>query len=188
MLGRDYEDEIWSRFVQELVIWPKEVTQVTRTQSSDPLCLWQCFYQLICWIIHYWYFSATACFSPHILHTCYINLYLERSRITFPAFRGAGSQRGTHYIQIHWLINYTVEDCNDIFWWPLDFLHTYCAPDISRDPASHSHASRRGGRRACCREANFSKSLAWVFFWCLFMIRIGLKNFKTLSLILHDWK
>ena len=42
--------------------------------------------------------------------------------------------------------------------------------------------------RACCREANFSKSLAWVFFWCLFMIRIGLKNFKTLSLILHDWK
>ena len=133
-------------------------------------------------------FSETACFPPHILHTRYINLYLERSRITFPAFRGAGSQRGTHYIQIHWLINYTVEDCNDIFWWPLDFLHTYCAPDISRDPASHSHASRRGGRRACCREANFSKSLAWVFFWCLFMIRIGLKNFKTLSLILHDWK
>ena len=42
--------------------------------------------------------------------------------------------------------------------------------------------------RACWHEANFSKSLAWVFFWCLFMIRIGLKNFKTLSLILHDWK
>ena len=36
--------------------------------------------------------------------------------------------------------------------------------------------------RACCREVNFSKSLAWVFFWCLFMFRIGLKNFKKISL------
>ena len=34
MLGRDSEDEIWSRFVFELVI---------RTQPSGPLCLWQCF-------------------------------------------------------------------------------------------------------------------------------------------------
>ena len=32
MLGRDSEDEIWSRFVFELVI---------RTQPSGPLCLWQ---------------------------------------------------------------------------------------------------------------------------------------------------
>ena len=34
MLGRDSEDEIWSRFVWELGIW---------TQPSGPLCLWQCF-------------------------------------------------------------------------------------------------------------------------------------------------
>ena len=34
MLGRDSEDELWSRFVFELVI---------RTQPSGPLCLWQCF-------------------------------------------------------------------------------------------------------------------------------------------------
>ena len=34
MLGRDSEDEIWSRYVFELVIW---------TQPSGPLCLWQCF-------------------------------------------------------------------------------------------------------------------------------------------------
>ena len=33
MLGRDSDDEIWSRFVFELVIW---------TQPSGPLCLWQC--------------------------------------------------------------------------------------------------------------------------------------------------
>ena len=33
MLGRDSEDEIWSRLVFELVIW---------TQPSGPLCLWQC--------------------------------------------------------------------------------------------------------------------------------------------------
>ena len=34
MLGRYSEDEIWSRFVFELVIW---------TQPWGPLCLWQCF-------------------------------------------------------------------------------------------------------------------------------------------------
>ena len=42
MLGRDSEDEIWSRFVFEFVIWPQEVTLVRWTQSSGPLCLWQC--------------------------------------------------------------------------------------------------------------------------------------------------
>ena len=34
MFGWDSEDEIWSRFVFELVMW---------TQPSGPLCLWQCF-------------------------------------------------------------------------------------------------------------------------------------------------
>ena len=34
MLDRDSEDEFWSRFVFELLIW---------TQPSGPLCLWQCF-------------------------------------------------------------------------------------------------------------------------------------------------
>ena len=43
MLGRDSEDEIWSRFVFEFVIWTQEVTLVRWTQSSGPLCLWQCF-------------------------------------------------------------------------------------------------------------------------------------------------
>ena len=43
MQGRDSED-VWSRFVFELVIWPKEVTLVSRTQPSGPLCLWQCFF------------------------------------------------------------------------------------------------------------------------------------------------
>ena len=33
MLGWDSQDEIWSRFVFELLIW---------TQPSGPLCLWQC--------------------------------------------------------------------------------------------------------------------------------------------------
>ena len=35
MLGRDSEDETWSKFLFELVIW---------TQPSGPLCLWQCFF------------------------------------------------------------------------------------------------------------------------------------------------
>ena len=34
--------KLWSKFVWELVIWPKEVTLATRTQPSGPLCLWQC--------------------------------------------------------------------------------------------------------------------------------------------------
>ena len=44
MLSRDSEDEMWSRFVFELVIWPQEVTLVRWTQPSGPLCLWQCFF------------------------------------------------------------------------------------------------------------------------------------------------
>ena len=43
MLGRDSSDDIWSRFVLDLVIWPEQVTLVSRTQPSGPLCLWQCF-------------------------------------------------------------------------------------------------------------------------------------------------
>ena len=37
---RDSEDEILSRFVEELVIWL--IVLVSRTQPSGPLCLWQC--------------------------------------------------------------------------------------------------------------------------------------------------
>ena len=33
MIGRDSEDETWSRFAFENVIW---------TQPSGPFCLWQC--------------------------------------------------------------------------------------------------------------------------------------------------
>ena len=35
---------MWSRFVFELVTWPREVTLARWTQPSGPLCLWQCFY------------------------------------------------------------------------------------------------------------------------------------------------
>ena len=54
MLNRDSEIEIWWTFVQELVIW---------TQSSGPLCLWQCYFWALtdvtltdCWRyqIKYW--------------------------------------------------------------------------------------------------------------------------------------
>ena len=44
MLSRDSEDEMWSRFVFELAIWPQEVTLARWTQPSGPLCLWQCLY------------------------------------------------------------------------------------------------------------------------------------------------
>ena len=42
--------------------------------------------------------------------------------------------------------------------------------------------------RACCHEATFSKTLAGVFFWCLFMYRNGTKNLKNLGRRFHDWK
>ena len=43
MLSRDSEDEMWSRFMYELLIWLQEVTLARWTQPSGPLCLWQCF-------------------------------------------------------------------------------------------------------------------------------------------------
>ena len=43
LLGWDYDDELCSRFFWELMKWPKEVTLVTRTHLSGPLCLRQCF-------------------------------------------------------------------------------------------------------------------------------------------------
>ena len=57
MLGRDSEDEIWSRFVFEFVIWPQEVTLVKWTQSSGPLCLWQCLTKSFFWL------SFVFCFN-----------------------------------------------------------------------------------------------------------------------------
>ena len=39
MLSRDYEDEMWSRFMIELLIRLQEVTLARWTQPSGPLCL-----------------------------------------------------------------------------------------------------------------------------------------------------
>ena len=58
MQGQLSED-VWSRFVFELV-WPKEVTLVSRTQPSGPLCLWQCFY-----IVHLLTHWLSICCSWH---------------------------------------------------------------------------------------------------------------------------
>ena len=46
MLSRDSEDEMWSRFMLELLIWLQEVTLARWTQPSGPLCLWQCFLKI----------------------------------------------------------------------------------------------------------------------------------------------
>ena len=42
--------------------------------------------------------------------------------------------------------------------------------------------------RVCCHETIFSKTLAWVFFCCLFMHRNGTKNLKKIGRRFHDWK
>ena len=60
-------------------------------------------------------------------------------------------------------------------------LYTLTPPEMPKTPPDMHN-------RACCHEVIFSKILAWVFFWCLFMFRIGTKNLKNLSLIFHEWK
>ena len=60
VLGQYSEDEIWSRFVFELVIWPKQVTLVSWTQPSGSLCLWRC-------LKHWWTtktYSSRVCIRP----------------------------------------------------------------------------------------------------------------------------
>ena len=42
MLSRDSKDEMWSRFMFELLIWLQEVTLARWTQPSGPFSLWQC--------------------------------------------------------------------------------------------------------------------------------------------------
>ena len=42
--------------------------------------------------------------------------------------------------------------------------------------------------RSCCHKAIFSKTLAGVFFWCLFIYRNGTKKLKNLGRRFHDWK
>ena len=49
MLSRCSEDEMWSRVMFELLLWPQEVTLAKWTQPSGPLCLWQCFIHKYQW-------------------------------------------------------------------------------------------------------------------------------------------
>ena len=74
MLSRYSEDEMWSWFAIELVLWPQEVTFARWTQPSGPLCLWQCLFTR--WSIinnrykksggQAWIFGRKHCFLPII--------------------------------------------------------------------------------------------------------------------------
>ena len=61
MLGRYSEDEIWSRFLFQLVIWPKQVTLVSWTQPSGPLCLWQCLLEAHVWLAFHHILGVWVC-------------------------------------------------------------------------------------------------------------------------------
>ena len=63
MLSQDSEDEMWSRFMFELLIWLQEATLARWTQSSGPLCLWQCFkYNAFCkWLLTQTMNGSTRC-------------------------------------------------------------------------------------------------------------------------------
>ena len=68
MLGRYSEFEIWSRFVFELVIGPKQVTLVSWSQPSGLLCLWQCFYHLGAWHFVNWQLQINTNLPGPYLH------------------------------------------------------------------------------------------------------------------------
>ena len=65
MLSRDSE-EMWSRLMFELLIWPQEVTLARWTQPSGPLCLWQC---LDCMPSLY---QDLKNYGPHFFYLCEI--------------------------------------------------------------------------------------------------------------------
>ena len=76
----------------------------------------------------------------------------------------------------------------DICLWYLVLLGRSDGDKKQRLPIGIHLPSTCLGSRACHHEAIFSKSLAWVFFCCLFMFRNGLKNLKNLGRCFHEWK
>ena len=65
-LGRYSEDEIWSRFLFELVRWPKQVTFASWTQPSHLLCLWQCLF-IVFLFFAFIFLKLSACQNPHLI-------------------------------------------------------------------------------------------------------------------------
>ena len=80
MFGWDFE-VVWSRFVFELVIWPKEVTLVRWTQPSGPLCLWQCLHTFLFYLSNLWHLITwTNLVSPAmagcVWYVCHLRCWL----------------------------------------------------------------------------------------------------------------
>ena len=81
MLSQDSEDEMWSRFMFELLIWLQEVTLARWTQPSSPLCLWQCFISIFLLDpkrARQWCLSTTTGFS--IIAQCFGRRHYFRSQ------------------------------------------------------------------------------------------------------------
>ena len=76
MLSRDSEDEMWSRFMFELLIWLQEATLARWTQSSGPLCLWQCFFNVD--MLVFWHpfeeISAEGRGGCSPIHNCFFSV------------------------------------------------------------------------------------------------------------------
>ena len=85
MLGRGSEDEMWSRFVFELAIWPQEVTLARWTQPPGPLCLWQCLFNWWdgrglrhrCWAIFCFPYLQSSLEPLHALTFCLAKLTIS---------------------------------------------------------------------------------------------------------------
>ena len=76
MLGRYSEDEIWSRFLFELVRWPKQVTFASWTQPSNLLCLWQCLF--IVFLFFCFYILKIISLSESPLNPLFLNFLFFR--------------------------------------------------------------------------------------------------------------
>ena len=99
-----------------------------------------------------------------------------------------------------WLLWWPIKEVHFLqrWWWRLRWkLRWKLTVASSRKSSSSSSWSSSLARpsptfaiiiRACCHEAIFSKTLAWVFFWCLFMYKNSTKKLKNLGRCFHEWK
>ena len=75
MLGRDSEHKVWSRFVSEFVLWPKQVTLLSWTEPSGPCTFGNVLFCSFFWVLN-WISSRIVDGLPTI-SLCVINAFLQ---------------------------------------------------------------------------------------------------------------
>ena len=174
------------------------------------------FVSWICWCCNYAFFlSRMLHFRAFLSRMSWLRAFWGRilCRIFLRNTRnfGRSSQKYSEFRQKIWGKNWLLEPLMITSWTgqTLNFLHfgnsvRHWAHSSNMAPAtgqscSSSHVTDFPNSqatvlpcfasqwfRACCREVKFSKTLAWVIFWCLFMCRIDI-YLSWKILILFSW-